>query len=213
MIHIYRIFDFLLRLLIYYAYYKAKQAFLSFLPAFERFPLFSFIYRIFRRPDIFIVAECVFYPFFLITRVFIGLSRSSVRFSLVFTNLPVFTAFQHVFLCLSVFPRFSLLYPLIFEFCYIYSHVLIIFTRFCIFDRFYRLFLGFRPVSGISAHFSLFFNCFTGFCSVFNDFLPLCRFSGKKSLILCFYRLSAAIYAVLTSSTLFFRIIGRSPPF
>ena len=137
----------------------------------------------------------------------------STRFSLSFTILLVFTAFQHVFLCLSMFPRFSLLYPLIFEFCYKKRACYNYFTRFCIFDRFYRLFLGFRPVSGISAHFSLFFNCFTGFYSVFNDFLPLCRFSGKKSLILCFYRLSAAIYAVLTSSTLFFRIIGRSPPF
>ena len=41
------------------------------------------------------------------------------------------------------------------------------------------MFLGFRPVSGISAHFSLFFNCFTGFCSVFYDFLPLCSFQAK----------------------------------
>lgn len=76
----------------------------------------SFIYRIFRWSDIFIVAECVFYFFLVNTRVFIWLSRSSVRFYLVFTNLPVFTAFQHVFLYSSVFQGFSRLFPLIYEF-------------------------------------------------------------------------------------------------
>ena len=95
---------------------RQNGLFWAFCPLLSLLPFFSFIYRSFRWSDIFIVAECVFYLFLINTRVFIWLSRSSVRFYLVFTNLPVFTAFQHVFLYSSAFQGFSRLFPLIFEF-------------------------------------------------------------------------------------------------
>jgi len=71
------------------------------------------------------------------------------------------------------------------------------FMRACVFTGFHSLFLGFCHISGSSARFPLFFGCFSDFCGVFYDFLPLCSFQAKKSLIPCFYRLSAAFCAFL----------------
>ena len=54
--------------------------------------------------------------------------------------------------------------------------------RTCIFTGFHSLFLGFCHISGSSARFPLFFGCFSDFCGVFYDFLPLCSFQAKNRL-------------------------------
>ena len=225
----------MLRLLIYYACYKAKQAFLSFLPAFKPFtlvfPLFIGVFAdfaafspfhaflqhlplfigVFANQTSLLSPSASFISFCLITRVLIWLSRSSVRFYLVFTNLPVFTAFQHVFLCLSVFPRFSLLYPLIFEFFFSIAHIKV-FMRTCIFTGFHSLFLGFCHISGSSARFPLFFGCFSDFCGVFYDFLPLCSFQAKNRLFSAFIGF-LRLFARFCLFCSFFLTIGLLTPF
>ena len=143
MIHVYRIFDFLLRLLIYYAYYKAKQAFLSFLPAFKLLPLFSLYLSEF---------SLILPPF-----------RLFMRFCSIFLYLSDISLIRHLY-CRRVRLLFFLL-----NYARIYS-VIVLFRPFlpCFYEsaRFYGFSACFPLFVGISRIFSAFPLIFEFFFSV-----------------------------------------------
>lgn len=78
-----------------------------------------------------------------------------------------------------------------------------LFMRACVFTGFHSLFLGFCHISGSSARFPLFFGCFSDFCGVFYDFLPLCSFQAKNRLFSAF----------IGFPRLFLRVFASSVPF
>lgn len=152
----------------------------------------------------------------------------STRFSLSFTILLVFTAFQHVFLCLSMFPRFSLLYPLIFEFCYKNVNVIFILrdfasltaftacsSAFALFQAYLLIFPYFSTVLRVFAAFSMIFCPYTLFRQKIAYSLLLSAFCGYLRSFNLFHPVfpyNRAFAAVLTDF-LCFRCFLRFCPF
>ena len=170
----------------------------------------------------------------LITRFLCKISCST-RFSLSFTILLVFTAFQHVFLCLSMFPRFSLLYPLIFEFCYKSAHIIIILrdfasltaftacsSAFALFQAYLLIFPYFSTVLRVFAAFSMIFcpyalfrqkiayslllSAFCGYLRSFNLFHPVFPYNRAFAAVLTDFFTLSQRFTLFPSFTDLFRI-------
>lgn len=126
---------FLIRLLIYYAYYKEKQAFLSFLPAFKPF---TFVFPLFIGVFADFAAFSPFHAFLQHLPLFIGYFADQTSL------LSPSASFIYFCLITRVFMQNALFHPFLIKFHYL-ACFYDLFSMFSFIRRYFKDFLGFPP--------------------------------------------------------------------